>query len=823
MGAATQDTSADPKGSPGWPCLALFLVAAATLAMELLCARVISVTAFYSMSFFVVSIAMLGMTVGALLVYAYPAVFTPASALPACSRWFCVSLPVALAGVLTIPLPFASNGSLSTFFLLALLALILSIPFLLSGILVSLTLTRCGISYGKIYAMDLFGAAVGAELFIAGLGPLKPAALVFVLAALAAAAGFAYRRFFLLPARRSLTLGVSACILLAIHNQVWDWGLNLVYAKEMPIHHEKLWFEGWNNHSRVALGKPVRGQPFLWGPSVLTPEHQVDSAYLTIDECAGTHMFRFDGNPASVRWLNDDVTSVAYQLQKPGRVAVIGVGGGRDALTALVADADHVVSIDVNSLIIDLLNGSADAEIARFTNLSSNPRVSFVHDDARSHLATTADRYDLIQMSLIDTWSVAAAGAYTLTENGLYTREAWRTFLDALSDRGLLTVSRFYHADGLDETSRMLALAVSVCLDMGLVPEQHLALIVSNDVSTLIFSKAPLNAERRQRLEQICAERRFRFLIRPCHGPDNPLYRQLLACRSPGELGSICDAQLLDIHPPTDDQPYFFNQLRLSRAVELYGQHRTVAGVVANLHATLILMIALGTAFLGLLAGIVWPLKRIPFPEGLPIAGVRLCLVYFVVIGLGYMLIEMAFVQRFSVLLGHPSYALAVVIASMILASGLGSMLSDRLPIDRRMTFVVYPILVLVVQMLGWWLLPRLFAATVGATLLTRVAATLCITVPAGLAMGMCFPLGLLQSARLSPSLAPWLWGVNGAASVVGIILAVFLSMSFGISATFLAGILCYIVTLIVNLKLGGNLDQTSPLSPCTHVETGRG
>ena len=125
-------------------------------------------------------------------------------------------------------------------------------------------------------------------------------------------------------------------------------------------------------------------------------------------------------------------------------------------------------------------------------------------------------------------------------------------------------------------------------------------------------------AERRERLEQVCADRQFRFLIRPGHGPENPLYRQLLACRSQEELEAICNAQLLDIRPPTDDQPYFFNQLRLSRALELYGQDRTVAGVVANLHATLILLVALGTAFVGLLAGTAWPLTRITFPDGLP-------------------------------------------------------------------------------------------------------------------------------------------------------------------------------------------------------------
>jgi hypothetical protein len=804
-------TTAAPERKETWAYLALFLTAAATLAMELLCARVFSVTTLYSMSFFVVSTAMLGMTVGALLVYAYPEVLRPAAALPVCTTWFCVSLPLALAAAMNIPLPFAAPLSGSTFFLLGLVTLILSIPFILSGIVVSLTLTRCGLPYGRIYGMDLFGAAIGAELFIVGLGPMRPAALVFVLAALAAGAGFAYRRFFGLPARAHLTIGVPFCLLLALSHQRWDWGVTLLYAKQGLVNHEQFWYENWNNHSHVGLGKPGPGQPFLWGPSPLTPVHSTETAFLTIDLCAGTHMIRFDGDPASVRWLNDDVTSVAYQIQKPRQVAVIGVGAGRDALTALVADADHVVSIDVNSMIIDLLNGTANPEIGDFTRLGSQPKVSFVHDEARSYLATTADRYDVIQMSLIDTWSSNAAGAYTLTENGLYTREAFATFLGALSDRGLFTVSRFYHDGGLDETTRLVALAVSTCQAKGLPAAEHLALIVSGDVATMVLARTPLTGERLQRLQEVCAQRRFRILIQPGQAPDNGMYRRMLASASPEELDAVCKDHLLDIHPPTDDRPYFFNQLRLSRAAELYGENRAVAGLW-NLHATLILMAALGTALAGLLAGILWPLKRVPFPKGLSRANAWNCLTYFIAIGLGYMFIEMALVQRLSVLLGHPSYALAVVIASMILASGLGSMLADRLPVDRRATFYVYPLVVLAVQAAGWWLLPRLFGATVGGTLSMRVAASLAITLPVGFVMGMCFPLGLVQASRVSPTLTPWLWGVNGAASVVGIILAVVLSMTFGISVTVLTGLFCYFVIFVVNLQLARNQIHDAPI-----------
>ncbi len=329
----------------------------------------------------------------------------------------------------------------------------------------------------------------------------------------------------------------------------------------------------------------------------------------------------------------------------------------------------------------------------------------------------------------------------------------------------------------------------------------------AGDLATLIISKAPLSDEVVAKLDRTCQEKQFELFIRPGRPATLPFHQQLMACQSRRELDKVCAEHLLNITPPTDDCPYFFNQLRLSRALEFYfGEGRTVAINLANLQATLTLLVALAIAVAGLVAGIAWPLRRVPFPADLPVAAVRLCLLYFIAIGLGYMLIEMALVQRFSVLLGHPSYALAVVLSSMILATGVGSLLADRLPADRRSTFLVYPLVVMAVQFAAWWLLPGVFDATVKASLPVRIGATLAFTVPCGLVMGLCFPLGMVQSARLADSLAPWMWGINGAAGVIGTILAVFCSMSLGIAMTFLLGIGCYLVVWLVNWKLQGVL-----------------
>ena len=284
------------------------------------------------------------------------------------------------------------------------------------------------------------------------------------------------------------------------------------------------------------------------------------------------------------------------------------------------------------------------------------------------------------------------------------------------------------------------------------------------------------------------------------------LLERIAACSTESELEALCDEQILDTRPVSDDRPYFFNQLRLSTLPQLYRRGLPeYAGEFGNLKATMMLLIILAVTVAGMAAGIYWPLRQVGLPRDLPPRVFRAGVLYFSAIGLGYMLIEMAFVQRFSVLLGHPTNALAWVIASMVLATGIGSLVSARLPTDRPRLFLVYPIVIVGVQTLAWLLLPTVFALTVASSLPLRIATTLAFTVPCGLVMGLGFPLGMVQVGRVSETVTPWMWGINGAAGVVGTVLAVFLSMLWGISFTMAVGIGCYAMVLAANWLLMGS------------------
>ncbi len=870
---------------PQWAYVAMFLVALVTLAVELLSTRVVSVLAIYHLAFFVLALALLGMTVGALLVYLYPRHFTPEFALGRYSELFSVSIPLSVGCMFALPIP--GIHSLTDGLALGLLAFVISIPFVFSGILVSITLTGCGLPYGKIYAADLIGAACGSLLIIPALNHLSPGSIGLVLSALAMVASICYRGFRGTAAVRQAVVWVLAMVSFTYWNEASNAGIVITQAKATKIRPQELQFLGWNSHSFVTVKKAVNDQPLLWGPSPRMPKIRTTSAYLTIDGDAGSELTQLDANLDSMRWLLCDVTSLAYQLQTPRRAAIIGLGGGRDAVTALVAGAEEVVGIEVNSLIIELLRGEHVPALRSFVGLADHPRVRLVHDDARSFLTTSQERFDTIQMSLIDTWAASSAGAYTLTENGLYTVEAWLTFLDRLSDEGLFTVSRWYSREGLDETSRCVSTAAAACLRRGLTPvRQHIVLASSGRVATLIVSKQPFSQQTLAKLHDVCQQHQFELLLAPAEPPalaaglicreprkdptlvpknptlarsahtldlnaaeENPtlvhqdptlarsahtlelnsaeeslghavagkrhtgleLLHRLVACETEQQLASVCKAELLDVSPATDDRPYFFHQLKLST---LFQDHRwigTFGGPSGNLQATATLLAIFVISIAGLVAGVFVPLRQVGRPRGMPARSFWAAVVYFSAIGLGFMLIEMSFVQKFSVLLGHPTYSLACVIASMILATGVGSLLSGRLPANNVRLFLGYPIVVVTVQLLAWVLLPWAFQATVTASLVTRILTTLAFTVPCGLVMGVCFPLGMALVERFDASATPWMWGINGAASVLGTVAAICVSILWGISCTLMLGIVCYGALLAANLVFLRSQATTSP------------
>ena len=836
--------TSEPSSARAWTFTGLFLITLATLTYQLLLTRIFSVTMYYHFAFVAISVTMFGMAVGALVVYGRPAVFTIErlnARLAQASLGFAIAIVASFLAHLW--LPFRPELSLTGILTVVLTYGVLSIPFTFSGIVVALALTRFPQQVSALYAADLAGAAVGCAL----LGPLlrvtdAPTGIVAT-AGVAGLAGICFLPakagshpsqpsnfrpepervqsggFRLQPEDRTLRrISLSITLLFASfavvhtyavrHDSAW---LRLVWVKGRyeapPI------VERWNPFSRIrVIGDPAREiKPSGWGFSTTLPQDlKARELHLDIDSYAGTELTAFDGSPATVEHLKYDVTNVVHYLRPSSDVVVVGTGGGRDILSALVFNQRSVTGVEINPSILELVNG----RFGDFTgHLDRNPRVRFVNDEARSYLARMPERVGVIQISLIDTWAATASGAFVLTENSLYTLEAWTRFLERLSPRGVLSVSRWYYADRPGEVYRSAVLAVAALQRIGVTrPQDHFAIVrasppatagAPDGIGTILVSRDPLTAADLDTLEAVAARLKFDIV----QSPRTSIDETFAAIASGDRLPALLASYPLDISAPTDDSPFFFHMLRLSDVFDV--RRWQDQGIVSfNMKAVGVLGVLLATVVLMTTACIVVPLIRAG--RGTSLEGAAPYLAYFAAIGFGFMLIEISQLQRLTIFLGHPSYSLSVVLFSLLVSSGLGSLSTARVagpPLDVARggpELVEGPqaalrsrlILTIAILMAFGLLTPLVTHRFEASSTPVRIALSIALLFPVGFLMGMAFPLGMRIALGRAPLLAPWFWGVNGAASVCASVLAVVIAIGAGISAAFWAGTVAYVVAL---------------------------
>ncbi len=480
-----QSSNLASRSSPGslpdrrhqWVLAGLFLTTLATLSLEMLDTRLLSVLTWYHLSFFAISMAMFGMSAGAVQVYLGGGRYegeNVARELSAASLWFAVAIPV--AHVFNLMIPFDLEPSLTALSAIAVSMTLVAVPFYFSGILVALVLTRVPGKIGLTYSVDMIGASLGSILVIPLLRMGNISSATFAVGAIAALGAVCFRRIADAPGHRRGLLSLAAALLvLGFFNGLTPHGFRVMFSKGREQKSLGLLFEGWNSYSQVTEQVPTQSAPFYWGPGKGAPTTPVMMTALSIDGSAGTSMTQWDGNPANLSWVGFDVTSLPYHLRKNGDSGIIGVGGGRDVLTALWAHSRSVTGIELNQIFIHLLLGP----MRDFAAIASQPQVELINDEARSYLTRSNNRFDVLQMSLIDTWAATGAGAYTLSENGLYTIEAWRVFLNALKPHGILSVSRWFSPGRASETSRLLALATASLLDRGISnPAENIAVVL---------------------------------------------------------------------------------------------------------------------------------------------------------------------------------------------------------------------------------------------------------------------------------------------------------------------------------------------------------
>ncbi len=779
----------------------LLLVTLTTLAYQLLLTRIFSVTMWYHYSFMAISVTMFGMTVGAILVYLQPKRFPAATAAQSMGiTAACFSGLVVCSFLLHLQMEFTPDiefeESLDSLWPLLFNFGLISLPFVASGMCVTIALTRFPQHVGRLYAVDLIGAGLGCLLVAVVARWIDAPTLVLDVGTLAMFGamccltnGDAKQLPWL-----GLGLVLIAVVLVWLNAAPLSGRTPLVRARWVkgtveptPI------FERWNAFSRVSIWG-AGSTPIGWGlSSRMPPTDGLRQKWLNIDAGAGTVITGFEGDLSQLEYLRYDVTNFVHHVRDDARVLVIGSGGGRDVLAALVFRQAKVVGVEVNDTILEAVNG----QLGEFSgHLDRRDDVSFVNDEARSYLARTDQQFDVIQVSLIDTWAATAAGAFVLAENGLYTIEAWQRMMRRLSDRGVIAFNRWYSTQNPYEVYRLTSLAVATLRRLGVdKPADHLAIVYCpqdlgkdnpTGMATLLASRSPFSAEDVAALQRVTAEMDFRLLLSPKGTPDTTLRRLV----SGKDFDAFVRDFPTDISPPTDDRPFFFDMLRL-RDVLTFNEPKDQA-LAANMDAITILgQLLLAVVFLTALCVILplcLTLKRQTLSGSLPL------LIYFSSIGLGFMLVEIALIQRFSVFLGHPIYSMTVVLFCLLSASGCGSWLSGRIVKDTacgpRAPLCLLAI-VGAVLLVGLVVVPQL-PQWDGLPTPGRIAVAVAALAPLGLAMGMGFPLGMRAASRRSEGLTPWLFGVNGALSICGSVLAVVVSLCLGITVVLLAGVACY-------------------------------
>jgi SAM-dependent methyltransferase len=777
--------------------LGIAAAAGAVLALEIGLTRLFSYTIWYHFAYLSISVALLGYGAAGSALAAFPALGR-ASAL----AWWAVAaeagVVVALVVIRAVPLdPLALGSDPGQVLRLLAYYVAVTIPFLCGGFLVAAPLQLFPRAVGRLYFWDLLGAG----LVCAAIVPLiwwveTPVATACATLALAAAA-LAYAE----PGRR-LAPGLAAAGAAAAAVVVAGAGdfrpaPTKFVSRFLASPAARLAYHRWTPINRVdvvAFEPPMRiGSYIGWG---ISPHYRGPApGYWMIgndgDSCAV--MYEWKGDFADLDFLRHHVLHAPYLLLERPSVLAIGLGGGADVLNALENGARSVTGVEINPMTVH-----AGRELFREFNgdLLHQPGVEAVVAEGRSFLRSRGARYDLIEINSVDTLSALSTGAYVLSESFLYTSDAVRDYLDHLEPGGIfaMAVGDLQSEEQPPRHTLRLAGIVRRALEERGVAEpwRHVMIVGTGGglpfTHTLVRNE-PFTPDEVARMAAFLEAEGFEFW----HRPDRPEATQasrILTWDRP-TLERFYALHPLDLEPTSDASPFFFNFYKwrtLARAFtsEELGYDRTLA----TGQIVLVVMLLQSVVFAALL--ILLPLRRVPLASGGSAAARAAYLAYFAALGMGFILLEISMIQRFVLFLGYPTYSLTVVMLSLLVSTGLGSLATERV---RGSVAAALPVRLAALLLLGAvWLLaaPRIFAALLGAPFPARVAVSVALLVPLGLVLGSFFPLGIRLASRANAQLVPWAWAVNGCATVIGTLVAVMAGMTWSFTAVTLGALAVY-------------------------------
>lgn len=791
--------------------------------------RVFSFTLWYHFAYVVISLALLGYGASGALLSAFPGILRGnlPRTLFLCALGAAVVIPVGLAVYAHTPFyPLQLLKSPVQWAYLAAYYAATGIPFFLAGVCIAGAITAASDRVTRVYSADLVGAGLGAGLVVpliwrletpgvvilaAGLmagaaicwawwwQPKAAAAPLMLIVVLALGGGLYWRSLEFRPTAEKImslmllpmTVDPSAPRTTPAAQQLA--GVSSDQPKGLGCRYLKR-YTRWGAVYRIDILEPrdaaTRKGYYCSGMSARYHGPTPDWRSIPHDGDNNTIIFK-GGDPAQLPHFDDHAVALPYQLLRPApKVLALGAGGGTEVLVALRHGARDATGIELDPLTVKL----ATQDMVDYSGgFARRPGVHYQVGEGRSFVRRSRDKYDLIQINLVDTLTAASIGANVLNENYLYTVEATQEYLDHLTKDGIFAVS---HLDvppgrGLIKFRQGILRAGSALEALrrrGVAhPENHIAVVYGTGLMVYMVRTRPFSPQEIEKLRAYDAENGYLDVYLPYHHLRNEL--SWFISTSPQARAQYIAGSAIRRDPATDDSPFIWPYFKWRYL--FHPGHRYERMAMAN--GQFVMLPLLGVAVLGALIFILAPLA-IFRRRGIYSRAAGGLALYFAALGFGFMFIEISFIQKFVLFLGYPTYSLTVVLSALLVASGLGSLASQRLisRAERSLAWALAGLLAVGVLYLAFG--ASVFDAFLGYGLSVRILVAIAMVAPLGFVMGMFFPTGIRVVNEVAPQFVPWAWGINASTSVVAAILAVMLAMSVGFRMVGVYAMVIYVI-----------------------------
>jgi spermidine synthase len=776
------------------------LASFAALLLELSLTRLFSVVLFYHFAFLAISIALLGLGSGGVFAYvakSWLSGFDTRRLLAFLCAGNALLVPIVLEIVLRVPV--SLDLSRANFLHLTAIYLASAAPFFITGLEFSILFAREPGHIARLYGADLVGGAAACLGVVPLLNWLGGPNTVLFAGLMAAVAGMVWsgRGW-----SRKITVFLAALLVSFIAANSFGRVIDIVYAKGKFRDPSWVEFARWNAISRVEV------------------DRQGDAKVVVIDADASTYIMNADlAQWRDSLWeknLMSAPPALANVLRPQGDYAIIGPGGGVDVLRAVANGSRSVTGIEINPIIANTVMRGRYADYSY--HLYQRPDVHIQVTDGRSFIRNATQQFDVVQMTLVDTWASTAAGAFALSENSLYTVEAFQEYFQHLKPDGMIAVTRWEFQQPR-EALRVVSVAMEALHRIGVGNPARNFMVISDGVLDADGIPVAVLAKKSrftpQEGDAVREYLRTHANLTPLYLPSKSVWQSAsqpaanpfsaLIARNDGY--EFARQYPYNVAPVSDDAPFFFFTLKMNQHLRL-GSLRHGIDRKVNLGVAVLAMV-LVISLLAVLAFLVIPLAVRGGRHRERIGR----LLYFVAVGLGYILVEIAFIQRFVLFLGHPTYALTVVVFLLLLSSGAGSLASRRWRVESRLAWL--PLILIVAAILLYvFILPELLNALVGLPFAAKLLVSAGLLAPLGFAMGMPFPTGLralaippgraLTASRneVNENAVEWAWAMNAGASVLGSVLAMVIAIEFGLNATLACGAAAYLLAVVLSRGL---------------------